>query len=92
MEKHFPNGFISWKETYHETVLFIAENIREFPGETSVINKSYRHDGHTGLYDVAEGWADEFEEKYKGAKWGEDEALGNWNEVVWEFCEQKNKL
>jgi hypothetical protein len=62
--KNFPNGFISWRETFFEIVEGIVNN----PDNPAFKGQLYQY-GRCVLYDIAEEWADEFELLHEGRNW-----------------------
>lgn len=86
-EKEFPNGFTSWMETHHEIVEFIvAHIIQSKTEEGNVILDTSHNQGTGGIYDLAEGWTDEFEKLNTGRDWD-----GEFFDEVGKFCANKNK-
>lgn len=89
----------SWRETFFHASEFIACELKDRkydePATTNVgrIQDNY---GHIGLCDLAEEWTNEFETKYAGHQWEEDEMedgrVLSWYEAMDEFFEAKNKL
>lgn len=71
-EKDFPNGFYSWRDTFFEMTAFITEKRMQhadiFHTDSEIID-TQEGLGGAGLYDLAEKWADEFEEINKGRDW-----------------------
>lgn len=66
MEKHFPNGFTSWIETFYEVVAHI-QITKEIEG--SIANERVSQQGTGGIYELAQEWTDEFETKNQGREW-----------------------
>jgi hypothetical protein len=69
MEKTFINGFQSWKETFYEVTSYITSFVMSNQGEDSEIGRVHYSQGTTGLYQLAEEWADEFEQTNKKTDW-----------------------
>lgn len=63
-----------WIETHHEIVNLIT--IQFFNDiECGVVFKTQQERGQGGIYELAEDWTNEFQEKYKDEIWGEVEYL-----------------
>jgi len=73
--KVFPNGFRSWMETFYEVVEKITLHINFWSNDEDLepdddpVFEARKHNGTNGLYELAEEWADEFEELNKGREW-----------------------
>jgi hypothetical protein len=67
--KEFPNGFLSWQETYFEVVSYINQTV-EILG--SISNLAREEGGIGRLYELAENLTDEFEWQYEGIEWDGD--------------------
>ena len=87
--KLFPNGFESWHETHFEVVQFICSLEDGFSSRGDKVDSVREAMGIGGIYELAEDWTDEFEEKYKGCIWGEDE---EYFDVIEDFLTIKNKV
>jgi hypothetical protein len=84
-EKTFPNGFTSWAETHFEVVQFISSQEEGFINNGTKIEQIRTDLGTGGLYELAEKWTDEFENKYKGKEWS-----GEYFDAIDEFLTNKN--
>jgi hypothetical protein len=82
--KYFPNGFISWMETHHEIVVFIAGRLSADEDDCEIWYRM-NEQGTGGIYELAEDWTDEFEIKHKGHVWDE-----GYFDTIEEFCRIKN--
>ncbi len=79
----FPNGFTSWAETHFEIVTYISL----CSDETGVIGFTANMGGTGALYELAEQWADEFEQLNKDrGDWD-----GEFMDEIESFCNSKNK-
>lgn len=85
-EKIFPNGFQSWMETFFEVVTFITLQLANDPDSGDTISERYENSGTGGMYELAEEWTDEFEEKNKEREWD-----GEFFDELEVFCTEKNK-
>lgn len=88
-QKQFPNGFTSWMETHYEVVAFI-ENHLNLPSSMqrgSFISGVLEQQGHGGLYELAEMWTDEFENKNVDTEWD-----GDFFDSLEEFLSDRNTL
>lgn len=85
LDKTFPNGFTSWKETYFEVTSFMIERILEDETSDTEINRVKLSQGSTALYFLAEQWADEFENLNIDREWD-----GEFFEEIEQFCATKN--
>jgi hypothetical protein len=84
MEKVFPNGFESWAETHYEMVQAITiEWMKDSP--SGIVADRQDIEGHGGLYELAQEWTDEFENKYKDVDWD-----GEFYDTIQSFIESKN--
>lgn len=82
-----PNGNTSYLETFFEIVSFVTlkrEAIELLPD--CEIKKTQNERGTGGFYELAEDWADEFEERHKAEDWAELDFF----ETIEAFCEEKN--
>ncbi len=86
--KYFPNGFTNWMETHHEVVSFISWQLHESKGNT-VVKEWHDKTGTGGLYELAEEWTNEFEEKYQGTEWGVDL---EYFDTIEEWLKEKNTI
>lgn len=84
IDPHLPNGFESWHETHFEVVDFI---IKHRLIEDTVIHEAQQEYGSCGLYELAEEWTNEFEEKNRGREWD-----GEFFDEIFKFLFEKNKL
>ena len=91
-DKEFPNGFTNWIETHHEIVTYIQRklsemqrNRSEYKRYDSTIEIVYDKYGRGGLYELAEAWTDEFEEKNRDTEWD-----GEFFDEIDYFCYDKN--
>jgi hypothetical protein len=78
-------GDTDYLETYFEVVEFITITMLEEDDDGGAIWLRHNEQGRGGLYELAEEWTDEFEKAHEGREWD-----GEWLEVIWDFCEQKN--
>lgn len=83
-----PNGVTSFLETYYEVVTFINRHLTWVCEEESTIIERYRQQGHGEMYELAQEWTEQFEEKYEGEIWGE---TLEFYDVLEEFLREKNK-
>jgi hypothetical protein len=82
----FPNGFESWAETHFEMVTYISQ----CDDETGAIGFASIMGGMGGLYDLAQEWTTEFEQKHQGVEWGKDDDT-QYFDTLDEFLNQKNQ-
>ena len=68
---HFPNGFISWYETFYEVVANITF-WREGVSLPKRIKTVQEEQGTGGLYELAKELTDKFELLHKGREWDGD--------------------
>lgn len=66
---NFPNGFISWSETHYWMVSYIETN---FEINTNLL-EIFTQTGHTGLMELSKDITFEFESKYEGVDYEEQE-------------------
>lgn len=87
MNKQFPNGFESWQETHYEVCTFIGIHLNRWDGALieTVIQQFHYDMGTGGMYDLAEEWADEFENMNIGREWG-----GQFFDEIEQFLHNKN--
>jgi hypothetical protein len=78
----FPNGFTSWAETHFEIVRYICQ----FEGDGGVIGFTANMGGTGALYELAEQWADDFEQLNKDR----GDSDGEFFDEIESFCNQKN--
>ncbi len=64
--EQFPNGFISWKETYFEVVAHLMTTTDK---KGSISQVAYENGGRGLLYSIALELTDEFEQLHKGEEW-----------------------
>ena len=87
MEKHFPNGFLSWQETHFEIVSMISYQTRLPDNQQSdLIRDIYAAQGTGGMYELAEELTDEFETLNEGRLWD-----GEFFDEIEEFVFKKFK-
>lgn len=85
MEKHFPNGFLSWQETHYEVVSMISYQTRLPKNQMSdLISDIYAAQGTGGMYELAEQLTDEFETLNEGRIWD-----GQFFDEIEEFISKK---
>lgn len=86
-EKHFPNGFTTWIETFYEIVSAIERERGHDSGPWSprliAINETQ---GTGGFYELAEDLTDKFEALHEGREWD-----GEFFDTVEEFIEEEFK-
>lgn len=75
----FPNGFVSWTETYAEIVSVMTSDFVE--EETNFRDQV---NGMFGIYEKARDWAFEFEQLNRGRGWD-----GEWIDEVFQFAHDK---
>lgn len=68
-----PNGIRSYLETFYNVAGFIERSVNEGLGLTKhspeQIRQAFGNDGHPGLYDLAIGLTNKFEEQNKNREW-----------------------
>lgn len=79
----FPNGFTSWAETHFEVVQFITSNA----DDGGVIGFTHIMGGIGAVYELAETWTDEFEQKNQTRDWD-----GDFFDEIERFCTEKNNV
>lgn len=79
----FPNGFDNWQETHFEIVTEINLQIIE-NRPCKLIYETLEKAGHGGLYELAKGLTDKFEEKHKAVEWD-----GDWFETIQDFLSEE---
>lgn len=65
----FPNGFTSWHETHFEVVSTIWELAMRDDDDNNVVAFTYTMGGKGALYELAEDWTNQFEERNKNRVW-----------------------
>lgn len=87
--KKFLNGFRSWMETHHEVISHLTLSVTQ-SGTLAYIEHDRR--GTVGLYELAEDLTDEFELKFKGINWVEDE-IDFWETIeLWLNSKDKESI
>jgi hypothetical protein len=79
------NNAVEYLETYHEITAFITLALYEM--QDCVVTQRYAEQGHGGMYELAEEWANEFHEMYADREWD-----GEWLDTITEFFNSKNEL
>ncbi len=80
MEKYFPNGFVSWAETHHQTVEIVTIMLMN-SSKTPQLLLEHQHElGYTGIMDLCIEMTDNFEMENKDRFWD-----GEWIEEVEKF-------
>lgn len=74
----FPNGFLSFTDT-------LSVIMRDAPTVQPEFDRYVSNNGGMSFLEVARKWAFEFENRFKGVKWGIDEEYGDWEEELWLF-------
>jgi len=83
---------LSFLETHFEVSAFIGLKIAEWNGDEENIdkvNEVYCEQGRGGVYELAEDWTTEFENKYKDVVWGEE---ADYFDTIDNFLNNKNTL
>ncbi len=86
-EKHFPNGFTTWIETYFEIASAIAaERAHDMGPWSPLLIKVNESQGTGGFYELAEDLTDKFEKLHEGRAWD-----GDFFDTIEEFIEEEFK-
>jgi hypothetical protein len=80
LEEKFPNGFVSWSETYFEIILLLTDHLDT--QNTVVLSPSEAQQR-------AHQWTYEFEKTFEGIEW--DSIEYNFDEQLEMFMDQKLK-
>lgn len=83
LEEKFPNGFVSWSETYFEITLILADHLDTSKMQNTVVLS------HLEAHEKARQWAYEFEKTFEGVEW--DSIEYNFDEQLGMFIHQKLK-
>jgi hypothetical protein len=75
------NGITSWQETHFEMVQAIVLTLET---SDSVASRVQDAEGHGGLYELAEEWTNEFEDRHKGRAWD-----GEYYDEIDKFLDEK---
>lgn len=89
--KDFPNGFISWQETYFEVVdslsgILRLDSFQHGSKEFKWLTEEYDNGGRGRMYELAEEWTDEFEKLNEDREWD-----GQFYDELDEFLKEKIK-
>lgn len=78
-EKKFPNGFQSWQETHFEVSVAFKDKLEIWSQlgldvkPSNIVEEAQEGGGRAEVCSLAVELTDEFEKKYEGVKWGEEE-------------------
>lgn len=76
-------------ETYFEVVVFIKTALENYDdNDLDLVCGVAHHKGRGGVYELAEEWTTEFQNKYNEIVWGEDLEF---YDTLEEFLHNKNK-
>lgn len=92
IEEDFPSNKISWLETHFQVVNFITLETEKQTNAHTVIKNIHGELGHSGLMELSVQWTKEFETKYAGERWGEEEDSLDWYDTIDAFLIEKNKV